>query len=124
AVYAAAQLGIADVLAEGPMTSSEVAERVNAHPETTYRLMRLLASHGLFSEGENRRVELAPGGDALRADAPLSMRPIALLIGDPTHWEDWSHFTEAVRTGEPAVDKLRGMSTWEYVMANPEYGNI
>jgi hypothetical protein len=124
AVYAAAELEIADVLNEGPMTATQVAERVHAHPETTYRLMRLLASYGLFTEGDDGRFDLAPIGDALRADAPLSMRPIALLIGDPTHWEDWSHFTDAVRTGEPAVDKLRGMSTWEYVMANPEYGAV
>lgn len=124
AVYAAAKLGIADVLAEKPMTASEVAERVNAHPEMTYRLMRLLASNGLFTEGEDRRFELAPLGDALRADAPLSMRPFALLIGDPIHWEDWSHFTESVQTGEPVVEKLRGMTTWDYVGANPEYGAV
>jgi hypothetical protein len=124
AVYAAAQLGIADTLTEGPLTADEIAKKVDAHPEMTYRLMRMLAGYSLFAQRDDERFELDTLGEFLRSDSPMSVRPFALLMGHPVHWEDWAHFTETVRTGEPAIPKLRGMSTWEYVGSNPEYGAI
>lgn len=124
AVYAAAKLGIADTLSSGPLTAGKIAEQVDANPETTYRLLRLLSSYSVFAERDDGRFELTPMGDALRHDSPMSMRRIALLMGHPTHWEDWSLFTESVQTGEPSLPKLRGMSAWEYFGANPEYGAV
>lgn len=124
AIYAAATLGIADELAAGPLTSGEVAERVEAHPDATHRLLRLLASYGIFAERTDGCFELTPMADALRTDSPMSMRRIALLMGHPIHWEDWSHFTETVRTGDPSLPKHRGMSAWEYFGANPEYAGV
>jgi len=52
------------------------------------------------------------------------MRRIALLMGHPIHWEDWSHFLESVRTGEPSLPRTRGMSAWEYFGTNPEYAGV
>lgn len=124
AIHAAAKLGIADVLEDGPLTVDEIADRVSANPETTYRLLRLLASYSIFAQNDDGRFELTPMADALRSEAPLSMRRIALLMGHPIHWEDWSHFTESVQTGEPSLPKYRGKSAWEYFMSNPEYGAV
>ncbi|WP_428965041.1 methyltransferase [Micromonospora fluostatini] len=124
ALYAAATLGIADELADGPLAPEEIGKRVDADPESTYRLLRVLAAYGVFAEREDKTFELTPMADALRTDAPLSMRRIARLMGHPTHWEDWGHFLEAVRTGEPSLPKVRGMSAWEYFGANPEYAQV
>jgi SAM-dependent methyltransferase len=124
AVHAAAKLGIADTFRDGPLSADQVAEQVGANPDATYRLMRLLASHSIFAERPDGRFELTPMADALRADSPMSMRRIALLMGHPIHWEDWSYFTETVRTGEPSFPKVRGMGAWEYFGANPEYGAV
>lgn len=124
AIYVAAELKIADALHERPMSAEEVAQRVNAHPEATYRLLRLLSSYQIFEEGRDGRFKLTPMADALREDSPNSMRRIAVLMGHPTHWEDWSHLVDSVRTGEPALPKLRGMNAFEYLESNPDYAMI
>jgi O-methyltransferase/methyltransferase family protein len=124
ALYAAASLGIADVLADGPRSATEIAKQVEADPDATYRLLRVLAANEIFTEGAEQRFGLTPMADALRTDAPMSMRRIALLMGHPTHWEDWGHFLEAVRTGEPSLPKVRGMSAWDFFTAEPEYAAV
>jgi O-methyltransferase/methyltransferase family protein len=124
ALYTAAKLGVADTLGSGPLTADQIADRVSADPESVYRLLRMLASRSVFAERDDGRFELTPMADALRTDAPLSMRRIALLMGHPIHWEDWGHLEEAVRTGEPSLPKLRGMSAWEFFQSNPEYGAV
>jgi hypothetical protein len=124
AIYVAAELGIADVLRDGPLTVDEIAGAVDANPDAVHRLLRLLASYSIFAEQNDGRFKLTPMADALRSDAPVSMRGIALLMGHPTHWEDWSHLVSAVRTGEPVVPKLRGMGAFEFLETNPEYGAV
>ncbi|MER8011769.1 methyltransferase [Streptomyces sp. NPDC094149] len=124
AIYAAAQLRVAEALQGGPLPVAEVAERVGAHPETLGRLLRLLASNGIFAERKDGRFALTPMAKALLEDAPMSMRGIAVLMGHPIHWEDWSHFVDAVRSGEPSLPKLRGMTAFEFLEAKPEYGEV
>ncbi|MFE0522929.1 methyltransferase [Streptomyces sp. NPDC058954] len=124
AIYAAAQLRVAEALQGGPLSVADIAERVGAHPETLGRLLRLLASNGIFTERKDGRFALSPMAKALLEDAPMSMRGIAVLMGHPIHWEDWSHFVDAVRSGEPSLPKLRGMTAFEFLEAKPEYGEV
>ncbi|MBT3154598.1 hydroxyneurosporene methyltransferase [Streptomyces sp. CHD11] len=124
AVHAAAELRVAEALRDGPLPAAQLAERVGAHPETLGRLMRLLASNGVFTERKDGRFALSPMGAALLEDTPMSMRGIAVLMGHPVHREDWSHFVDAVRTGEPSLPKLRGMTAFEFMEAKPEYGEV
>jgi SAM-dependent methyltransferase len=123
AIYVAAELGIADVLAAGPRTAAEIAQQVGADAEAVHRLLRLLTSYSVFAE-ENGSFSLTPMSDALRSDAPVTMRSLARLMGHPIHWEDWGQLAESVRTGEPSLPKLRGMGAFEYLAANPEYGAV
>ena len=124
ALYVAAELGVADVLAPGPLPVEQVAEQVGADPQALYRLLRLLASYSVFTERADGRFALTPMAAALRSGTEGSMRDIAVLMGHPTHWEDWGHLLEAVRTGEPSLPKLRGMGAFDYLEANPEYGAV
>jgi hypothetical protein len=124
AIYVAAELRIAEALQDGPRSAAEIARIVGAHPEAVYRLLRLLSSHKIFAEQKDGRFALTPMADALRGDSPNSMRGIAVLMGHPIHWEDWSHLVDSVRTGEPSLPKLRGMGAYEYLAANPEYGAV
>lgn len=124
AIYAAAELRVAEALADGPLPVARLAEKTETDAESLRRLLRLLATYGIFSERKDGRFELTPMARALLPDAPMSMNGIALLMGHPTHWEDWAHFAEAVRTGEPSLPKLRGMGAFEYLEANPEYGGV
>jgi hypothetical protein len=123
-IYAAASLGIADVLADGPLTPEEIARKTGADPGGVYRLLRFLASYSIFGELGDGRFKLTPMAAALRADAPYSMRGIALLMGHPTHWEDWGQLAASVRTGEANMPKLRGMGCFDYLEANPDYMEV
>jgi hypothetical protein len=123
AVCTAAELGIADVLAAGPRSAGEIAAEVDAHPDAIARLMRLLSSRGIFKRTD-RGYALTPMADALRSNSPMSMRAMARLTGSPEHWEHWGHLVDTVRSGDPFVPKLRGMSLFEYFGTNPELGAV
>lgn len=123
ALYVAAKLGIADVLKDGPLPPKDIAERVGADPDAVNRLLRALASQGLF-RGDGQRYELTSLGDVLRTDSEVSMRAMALMIGSPEHWEHWGHLLDSVRDGQEVVSKLRGMDLWEYLQHNKAFGTV
>jgi hypothetical protein len=50
ALAVVARLGVADVVGCEPVAVQELAARVQADPSALYRVMRLLASVGIFSE--------------------------------------------------------------------------
>lgn len=124
AIYTATKLGIADVLHDGPLTAGAIAEKVGANPDAVNRLLRTLASRGVFTLRGDGRYGLTPSADALRADAPASMRGIVLFFGHPLHWEDWAHLLYSVQTGQPAADMLRGKPMFEFLDDDPEYAAV
>jgi O-methyltransferase domain/Dimerisation domain len=124
AIHIAAKLNIADLLRDGPLTAGEMAERVGSEPEATYRLLRMLSGFSVFAEQDDGRFTLTPMAEALRTDVPDSMHGIAMLMGHPLLWEDWGHLTESIRTGEASLPKLRGMSGYEFLTANPDYAAV
>jgi len=93
-VHTAARLGIADLLADGPRDASALADAVGAHPRALYRLLRALASLGVFAETDDGRFELTPLAQTLRSDAPGSLCGLALLYGDEWLWRAASPFLE------------------------------
>jgi O-methyltransferase domain/Dimerisation domain len=124
AIHVAATLGIADLLKDGPRDSDDLAAATNTHPRTLYRLLRALASVGVFHEESNRRFALTPLGDCLRSDAPEPVGGWAAYIGRPYYWQTWASLLESVRTGENAFRRLHGMGNWEYRARRPEEGAI
>ena len=102
ALYLVAQLGIADLLKDGPCDGRDLATATRTHAPSLMRVMRLLASVGVFEEVSNGEFALTPLGEPLRADVPDSMRELVLLftgIGVQDSWKDLEH---CVRTGDPA----------------------
>lgn len=124
ALYAAVRLGIPDALKSGPLTADEVARRVGTDPGATYRLMRALASQSVLTLRRDHRFALTRVGRALVSDNPAGVAPMIAFIGDPAHREHWSNVEHSVRTGETAVDKVRGMPMFEYLDANPELAQV
>ena len=80
-IHVAAQLGIADVLAEGAHSSEALAHRVGAHPHALYRVLRALACLGLFAETPEGRFEMTPLALPLQTNAPESLRPPNIAFG-------------------------------------------
>lgn len=121
ALYATVTLGIADELSGGARTADDVARRVDSDPDATYRLMRALASKGVFKLRRDGRFALTPIGRALCSDSAGTMAPMVAMTGSRWHWEHWGDLTESVRTGGTAVERLRGTGIFDYLDQNPEY---
>src|SRR5687768_17723564 len=101
AVGVVAQLGVADHLAAGPRRSDELAQAVGADPQALYRVLRLLASIGVFTEVAPGSFGLTPLGETLRSEAPGSVRNFAITETAPGHWLPWGRLSESVQSGQP-----------------------
>ena len=122
AVGTAARLGVSDQLADGPRKSSEVAEAVGADPLNLFRLMRMLASIGVFTMDQQERFGLTPLGDTLRSGVPGSVRDFAVAETTPGHWLPWGKMYEAIKTGKPMCQPTLGMELFDWYSKNPEEG--
>ena len=119
-LYAVARLGVADVLAGGPRTATEVAAELGTHPDATYRLLRAAAGSGLLRQ-DGDRFTLATLGRPLRSDDPDSMRAVVLMIGDPRYQSVWSRLPESVTTGEAQAEAVHGVSLWGLLDRDSDY---
>jgi hypothetical protein len=120
AIHVAATLGIADLLKDGPRSADELAEATGTHASALYRILRALASVGVFAEQSDGRFGLTPLAEHLRTDVPGSLRSWAMLIGRPYYFTTWGHLLHSVKTGEPAFPHVYGMPAWEYRASHPE----
>lgn len=102
ALYVAAKLGLADRLAAGRRDAENLARACTVHAPSLRRLMRLLASVGVFEEAEDGRFGLTPLGDALREDAPGSARALVMLFAGLGIQDSWKELEFCVQTGQPA----------------------
>src|SRR6185503_11981728 len=124
ALYVAAKLGVADLLAEKPLPVSELAARTNAHERSLYRILRSLASVGVFEETDPKVFALTPYAEPLRSDAPNSLRNGAIFMGAEWHWRVWGNMLYSVQTGKPAWGYVHGAEVFDYFAANPEQSEI
>jgi hypothetical protein len=123
AIYAAAKIGIADHLKDGPKTVVELAGATATNPDALYRLLRALASVGIFTEGESRRFLLTPLAEPLRSDVPGSKRALALMLGDE-QYRVWAEIDYSIRTGKIAFDKVFGKPAFAYLAEHPDKARI
>jgi len=108
ALYVATKLGIAELLAAGPRDSQQLSEATATHAPSLQRVMRLLASVGVFDEREDGAFALTPVGEALRAGVPGSARAMVMLFTGERVQNAWGELEYCVRTGEPVFRK-RGL---------------
>ena len=120
AIAVAAELGITDLLKDGPMTTADIARTANASEDGVYRLLRALGSVGLFAETGNRSFRLTPLGRLLRTDSPQALGGYARFTGHDSTWRPWGELRHSVRTGEPAFDHVFAMPIFEYFAKMPE----
>ncbi|AGB24570.1 O-methyltransferase [Mycobacterium sp. JS623] len=124
AITVAAQLGVADALAGGPLTIDELAARVDADADALSRLLRALISRGIFRRRRDGRYQLNSLADTLRSDAPVSTRSAARFYGSKEQRERWTLMIDAVRTGNSVVPALRGRSSFDYFADQPELAEL
>lgn len=115
AIRAAARIGVADVLDEQPATAEELASILRIEPRPLNRLLRALASYGVFAEQPDGRFAHTGMSRMLREDAPDSLRNIALWCTEPWTWEAWPRLDDAVRTGQDVFADLYGKRFFDYL---------
>lgn len=120
-LYVAARLGLADLLADGPRESAELARAVGAHAPSLYRILRGLVVVGVFREEGDGRFALSELGRWLTTDAPRSMRGPAVICGEE-YLAAWGALLHSATTGETAFRHAFGMSQWEHRRLHPELG--
>ena len=123
-IAAVADLGIPDLLAQGPQPIGELARRCGANEDALYRLLRALAARGLFNELELRHFGLTPLSDWLRSDVPNSLRDFVRLRGSDMYWHAWGALPYTIKTGESAFRQAHGMSHFEYLDQHPEAARL
>jgi hypothetical protein len=109
AVYVAARLKLADVLAErGTAAAAEIAPVVEAEPAALHRLMRALAAFGVLEERADGRFALTAMGALLRSEVALSLRDQALFFVGPEFWATHGELEHCVRSGGTGVQRVHG----------------
>ncbi len=119
ALYVVAKLGVADYLRAGPTGSDELGQKVGANPKALFRVMRHLATVGVFTQDHSRRFGLTPLGELLCSDHPESMRHGVIMNGEEIY-RAAGELLHTVRTGETAFNHLYGKGHFEYLAEHPE----
>lgn len=120
AIGTAVELGVPDELRKGARQCSDVARKVGVSEDGLYRLLRALASVGLFAESAGRRFKLTPIGQFLRSDHPQSAAGYAQFVAHDSTWRPWGQLNYSVKTGMPAFDQVFGAPIFEYLSKNPQ----
>ena len=118
-IIAAARLGLADALGDAGAPIARLAEQVGADGDALYRLMRALASLGIFREEGERTFQHTPLSRALKKDVPGSMHGLAVATS-LLHMRAWPELLHSVRTGETAFHKVFGRDVFDHLPHDPE----
>ena len=124
ALQVVVRLGVPGRIGDGTVTAAELASATGVREDALYRVLRALASVGLFEEVSARAFRLTPAGQALRPDVPGSMHHMALWITSPFHFRVYAEMMHAVRTGQPAAEKVTGVPVFEYFPRDPDLSEI
>jgi hypothetical protein len=119
ALYVAAKLGVADLLASQPLEAGAIADAVGARASPLRRVLRALVAAGVFCELEDGRFATNEAAAALRAGAAGGMRDVVISFGEEMY-RAFGELLHTVRTGETAFDRVYGVPLFEYYAANPE----
>jgi O-methyltransferase domain len=114
AVQIAAELGLADLLVDGPREINELAVATETHAPSLYRLLRALASANVFAETEPGLFAQSDYSTYLVSSHPTSLRDVARMNGAEWQWRSYAALAHSIKTGEPAFNQVYGVDLWQY----------
>ena len=123
-IHLAAILDLAGHLKNGPKSIQDLAEATEMHSSSLYRLLRALASLGIFTEAEPEVFAQTELSNALRFDLPGSLGYMAKWHGQEWLLKSWEHLEYSLRTGNPAVNHVYGTDIWTYFSRHPEQDEL
>ena len=123
-LYAAARLGLAELLHEKPRDLAELSELTGADPDSLKRLLRALTCVDVFSLDRGGLYRNNSISDCLRADHPETMKDMILMNCSQWHWNAWGKFYDSLLSGRTAVEEQYGKGLFELLGSNPEDGGL
>ncbi len=120
ALHVVAELGVADLVDDGPKSATELAQATEADAASLGRLLRALTSLGVFAEDARGRFQQTELSGTLRRSSPQSMRPWAVLMGSPLFWKPFGELRQTIATGRPAFDRVHGQPFFDYLSTHPD----
>jgi hypothetical protein len=122
ALYVAARLDIASALADERLPAEEIAVRVSAHPDATYRLLRMLVAMGIFEEASPRHFKNNKLSSFLRGDNPQNVRAMILMHNSEVMSRPWCEYLEqGVREGTVPFSLAHGEDLFDFMDTHPEF---
>ena len=118
------EIGVPDQLAKGARPCRDLARNAGVSEDGLYRLLRALASVGLFTESADRRFRLTGMGQLLRSDHPQSLAGYARFTAHDITWRPWGQLSYSVKTGMPAFDHVFNVPIFEHFSRNPEVSAV
>jgi hypothetical protein len=123
AISSIAELGVADQIERGsPQPIELLAKVAGAHERSLYRILRFLASNGIFQEKDNRRFDHTALSHCLRSDAENSFRPAAQIAHRISSFWDGLHHSAV--TGESGFTKVFEQPLFDYLGTHPDVAQI
>jgi hypothetical protein len=120
AIHTAAELRLSDLLADKPMTVHDLATAAECDPRSLHRLLRALASLGVYEQLPDGRFGSTPLGDQLRSDVPGNLHAQARFVGRQYWLQAWSALPHSIRTGQNAFRFVHGCDDWTYRAEHPD----
>jgi O-methyltransferase domain len=114
-----ADLGIADLIFDVPISASELARSTGSHQDALARVLSLLCAHGVFVRVDGRFCH-TEASRVLRTDHPMSMRPFARMFGIPVLWQSVMRLDESIATGRPMGEEVIEGGLWHYFELHPD----
>lgn len=121
---AVAKLGVADSLAKGSKSVAELAAELKVNESALCRVLRAMASVGVFEEMGSRVFGNNRLSHFLRSDVPGSMRARFVFGWSEFIYAPYGEILYSIETGEPARAKVFGMGGFEYLRQHPEQARI
>lgn len=116
---AAARLRIADLLADAPLDGASLAAKTGQNADVMHRMMRALASAGVFAIDGSGRFTNNFRSEGLRSGRPGAMREFIEYFGTQSNVDAWNAFDETLRTGTNGFAPKHGMNVWEWFDLHP-----
>jgi len=119
-----AELGIADLVDKAPLTAANIAKSTGTRADLLYRILRFLASNGVFEEDADGRFHNTDASEVLRDGVPGSLRPMVRTAWQDVVWDTYRHLPEAIKGGDPAFNLAHGQDFFDYLATNTEIGAL
>jgi hypothetical protein len=119
ALYAITKLGVPDALKDGKASAAELAATLGVNASALHRVLRVLASVGIFEESAPSEFRLTEAGAVLRKDASRSLRPLVLMppLGGP-------EMLDSIKSGVSSFHKKHGITFFEWLDKNPAAAKV